>query len=90
MCDASVHAAFTTWDSLKKQMSSVFAPLNQAYRVRSHFLSSRQGNKELSDYVQALRPLFAAIQIDPLAEEVRVTIFMEVSVLELRELKSFV
>ena len=75
--DVSVNAAFPTWEMLKKQLTCVFAPPNQAYRVRSRFLATRQGKKELSDYVQELRTLIAAMQQDPLAEEVRVTIFME-------------
>ncbi|CAI5704108.1 unnamed protein product [Peronospora effusa] len=75
--DVSVNAAFPTWEMLKKQLTCVFAPPNQAYRARSRFLATRQGKKELSDYVQELRTLIAAMQQDPLAEEVRVTILME-------------
>ena len=55
----------------------VFALPNQTYRVRSRFLSARQGKKELSDYVQELRTLIASLQLDPLPEMVLVTIFME-------------
>ena len=43
--DISVNAAFPTWEMLKKQLTCVFAPPNQAYRVSSRFLDTRQGKK---------------------------------------------
>ena len=76
-CNTSVDEAFPTWDLLKQHMSHVFAPTHQAYRVRSRFLSARQGKKEISGFVQELRTLIAAMQLDPLPEMVLATIFME-------------
>ena len=45
--------------------------------MRSCCLSTRQGKNELTDYVQEIRTLMAAMQSDPLPEAVHVTIFME-------------
>ena len=45
--------------------------------MRSRFLSTRQGKNELTDYVQELRTLMAAMQSDALPQAVHVTIFME-------------
>ncbi|ETO60134.1 hypothetical protein F444_21632, partial [Phytophthora nicotianae P1976] len=73
----SVDTAFPTWEQLKQQMSRVFARPNQAYRIRSKFLATRQGKKELLDYVQELRTLIAGMAADPLPELVTVTLFME-------------
>lgn len=76
-CGTSVDAAFPTWDQLKQQLLRVFAPPNQAYRIRSKFLATRQGKKELLDYVQELRTLIAGMASSPLPEVVAVTVFME-------------
>ncbi|KAG3183293.1 hypothetical protein PC128_g14231 [Phytophthora cactorum] len=43
-CGTSADAAFPTWAQLKQQLSR---PPNQAYRIRSRFLATRQGKKEL-------------------------------------------
>ena len=48
-CSTSVELAYPTWESLKSQLVQVFSPPNQAYRVRSRFLSTRQGKNELAD-----------------------------------------
>ncbi|KAK1930425.1 Retrotransposon-derived protein PEG10 [Phytophthora citrophthora] len=73
----SVESAFPTWGELKAKLTQVFAPPNQAYRVRSRFLACRQGKKDLVDYVQELRTLIAGMAADPLPEVVAVTVFME-------------
>ncbi|KAG3231132.1 hypothetical protein PI124_g23773 [Phytophthora idaei] len=64
-CGTSVDAAFPSWAQLKQQLSRMFAQPNQAYRIRSRFLATRQGKKELLDYVQELRALIAATAADP-------------------------
>ncbi|KAG3123851.1 hypothetical protein PI126_g23515 [Phytophthora idaei] len=56
-CGTSVDAAFPTWAQLKQQLSRMFASPNQAYRIRSRFLATRQGKKELLDYVRASCPV---------------------------------
>ncbi|GMF59805.1 unnamed protein product [Phytophthora fragariaefolia] len=63
------------WHS--SQLSRVFHLPNQAYRVRSCFLATRQRKKELVDYVQELRTLIAGMAVDPLPEAVTVTVLME-------------
>ncbi|GMF57236.1 unnamed protein product [Phytophthora fragariaefolia] len=76
-CGTSVETSFPTWEQLKQRLSRVSAPPNQAYRVRARFLDTRQGKKELVDYVQELRTLITGMAVDPLPEAVTVTVFME-------------
>ncbi|KAG3242759.1 hypothetical protein PI124_g12396 [Phytophthora idaei] len=65
------------WALTCATIAGMFAPPNQAYRIRSHFLATRQGKKELLDYVQELRTLIAGTAVDPLPEAVTLTVFME-------------
>ena len=74
---ASIDDAFPTWERFKLPLIRTIGPGNQTYRVRSRFLFTRQGKNELSDYVQELRTLIAAMQRDPLPEVVHVTMIME-------------
>ncbi|CEG49005.1 Retrotransposon gag domain [Plasmopara halstedii] len=76
-CCPSVGAAFPSRAELKLQLSRVFSPPNQAYRVRSRFFATRQGNMELVDFVQELRTLIAEMAADPLPGAVTVSVFME-------------
>ena len=39
-CSTLVDEVFFTWDLLQQQTTGIFAPPNQAYRVRSRFLSA--------------------------------------------------
>ena len=64
-CSIWVDEAFPTLGLLKQQISRVFAPPNQAYRVRFRFLSAHQGKKELSEYVQEPRTLIAVSSLIP-------------------------
>ncbi|CEG35989.1 Retrotransposon gag domain [Plasmopara halstedii] len=76
-CGTSVEATFPSSAELKLQLSRVFSPSNQAYRVRSRFLAARQGKKELVNFVQEMRTLIARMAANILPEAVTVTIFME-------------
>ena len=55
----------------------VFSSLNQAYRVRSCYLSTRRGRNEQTDYVLEFKTLMAVICSDHLTDTVCVTVFME-------------
>ncbi|KAG3032913.1 hypothetical protein PC128_g1193 [Phytophthora cactorum] len=76
-CGTSVDDAFPAWAQLKQQLARVFAPPNQAYRIRSRFLATCQGKKELLDYVKELRTLIVETAADPIPEAVTLTVFME-------------
>ncbi|KAG3120394.1 hypothetical protein PI124_g8232 [Phytophthora idaei] len=72
-----VDAVFPTWAQLKQRLSRMFAPPNQAYRIRSCFLATRQSKKDLLDYAQESRTLIAGTAADPLPVAVSLTVFAE-------------
>jgi hypothetical protein len=75
--DSTVIGAFPSWEQLKHELRLTFLPPNVAYQTRSRFLASRQGKRDLVDYVQELRTLVAGMVADPLPETVLITVFME-------------
>lgn len=62
MRGASIDAAFSTWEKLKRELLQVFAPPNKTYRTQFRFLAGRQGKQRLGDYVQMLRALIAFLR----------------------------
>ena len=75
-CNTSINDAFPSWESLQQQMTRMFAPPDQAFRLRARLVASRQGKRTLEDYAQELRALVASMHQDPVQEAMVVTIFM--------------
>ncbi|GMF18689.1 unnamed protein product [Phytophthora fragariaefolia] len=62
---------------MQQELRSTFLLDNVAYRHRSSFLLCKQGKRSLQDYVMELHNLEAAMAGAPLAEDVKVTVFMD-------------
>ena len=76
-CSTSVDLAFPTWEPLKLELFRIFLPPNQADRVSSRLLYTRQVQNELTDYVLELTTSMGTMQSDPISETVFLTVFME-------------
>lgn len=75
--ETSTPGYFVSWEFMAQEMRTTFLIANVAYRHRSLFLRSKQGNRSLQDYVMELQNLEAAMAGAPLSEEVKVTVFMD-------------
>ena len=58
---------FSSGDSLNQQYTSMFAPSDQTFRVRSRLIATRQGKRALEDYVHKLSTPVAAMDPKPRA-----------------------
>ena len=50
-CNSSIEDAFPSWDSLKQQLTSMFAPPDQTFCIRSRLIATRQGKRTDEDYI---------------------------------------
>ena len=75
-CNTSINDAFPSLELLQQQMIRMFAPPDQAFRLRARLVASRQGKRTLEDYVQELITLVAAVHQNPVQEANVVTVVM--------------
>ncbi|POM78445.1 Reverse transcriptase [Phytophthora palmivora] len=75
--EAITPGCFTTWAQLCQQLRAAFLPANYEYRQRSRFLACKQGKRELHEYIQEMRVLTASLVVNPLPENIKVTVFMD-------------
>jgi hypothetical protein len=68
---------FVDWTTMTSAMKDVFLPPNVAHRQRAAFLACAQGDRELYVYVQELRQLVASMAANSIAEDVKLTTFIE-------------
>ncbi|KAG3109494.1 hypothetical protein PI124_g4664 [Phytophthora idaei] len=75
--EATTPGCFASWAQLCEQLRAAFLPANYEHRQRSHFLSCKQGKRELHEYSQEMRELTASLVGNPLHEHIKVTVFMD-------------
>ncbi|KAG3099115.1 hypothetical protein PI125_g15124 [Phytophthora idaei] len=75
--EATTPGCFASWAQLCEQLRAAFLPANYECRQRSRFLSCKQGNHQLHEYIQEMRELTASLVGNPLHEHIKVTVFMD-------------
>lgn len=66
--------SFPDYETFKDKLRATFEPTQHEFRARTDFLSLRQGNRSLHDYIQDLRFLISCcieVPIDPLTQITR-------------------
>lgn len=68
---------FPTYDNFKKSLELAFQPPKCEFRLKSQLLDTKQGNKNLYEYIQEMRYLISGIVQNPVDENTLVSIFMK-------------
>ena len=68
--------SFPTLKVFYEELGKAFQPPNCEFRLRSQFLSLRQGKSDLYGYIQRARYLVAGITSEPLQEQTKLTVFL--------------
>lgn len=68
---------FPTYDNFKQSLELAFQPPKCEFRLKSQLLDTKQGTRNLYEYIQEMRYLISGIVQNPVDENTLVSIFMK-------------
>lgn len=68
---------FPRYDDFKKSLELAFQPPKCEFRLKSQLLDTKQGNRNLYEYIQEMRYLISGIVQNPVDQNTLVSIFMK-------------
>ena len=68
---------FPSYDNFKKSLELAFQPPKCEFRLKSQLLDTKQGNRNLYEYIQEMRYLISGIVQNPVDQNTLVSIFMK-------------
>lgn len=76
-CRMQDPSCFPSYDNFKKSLELAFQPPKCEFRLKSQLLDTKQGNRNLYEYIQEMRYLISGIVQNPVDENTLVSIFMK-------------
>jgi hypothetical protein len=68
---------FPSFDNFKRSLELAFQPPKCEFRLKSQLLDTKQGNRNLYEYIQEMRYLISGIVLNPVDQNTLVSIFMK-------------
>ncbi|KAJ0390187.1 hypothetical protein P43SY_010253 [Pythium insidiosum] len=75
-CRVADRDTFPDLETFKSALQQTFEPPQSEFRLRAEFLSVKQGNTDLHDYIQKVRYLASCVVGSPIDMATQVTTFM--------------